>query len=288
MKTSVYYDKDCRYCDVADEIILEYHGKQSDLALQSFLEIRTNQDIVLSVKQENFKSESFLMLLDKVQAYPRLKILIEDGIPENEVFIELNKRNMLYFVKYLAHTYEDFYYLASKDVSDIYIGLDLGFDLKKVDKIANEWDIVTRVVTNVALARHKELPYYMYFFIRPEDIDEYSKYIDVFELAGPANIVNVSYKIYFEQKEWKGQLGSLILGLQGCEYNSQHIVPLWGRRAYCNRKCLGTGECKLCPSMVDFSNTLEKAEIVVPKDLAVPEIEVLEEEPIVPKIKPNF
>ena len=138
MKTSIYYDKDCRYCDIADEIILEYHGNQSDLALQSFLDTRTNQDIVLSVKQENFKSESFLMLLDRVQAYPRLKILIEDGIPENEIFVELNKRNMLYFIKYLAHTYEDFYYLASKGVSDIYIGLDLGFDLKTIDKIANE------------------------------------------------------------------------------------------------------------------------------------------------------
>lgn len=90
-------------------------------------------------------------------------------------------------------------------MSDIYITNDLAFDLntlsKEVHKINNKCQI--RVYCNIAQSALvlQEQNSLKSFFIRPEDVDLYEKYIDVLEFYGVDEKLETYYKIYVIDKK---------------------------------------------------------------------------------------
>jgi len=63
------------------------------------------------------------------------------------------------------------------------------------------------------------------FFIRPEDFELYSNYVDVFKFtASSANEINLLYEIYTKDKKWFGKLSEIIKNYTSDE-DSRFIIP---------------------------------------------------------------
>lgn len=104
------------------------------------------------------------------------------------------------------------------------------------------------------------LPSFKTFFIRPEDIDLYSKYIDVFDFADTPDKINTYYEIYAKDKQWFGLLKEIIIGYTGEEDNRSISPFMAARRISCGKRCLYKN-CSLCDSEMLLNESFRKREI---------------------------
>lgn len=84
--------------------------------------------------------------------------------------------------------------MINTGVSDIFITNDLGFDLDRVSKVAKDnKDIQIRCYLNLSQAYSKNNTGFTDFFIRPEDMNEYSQYINIGEFWMGEEQQNILY-----------------------------------------------------------------------------------------------
>lgn len=148
-------------------------------------------------------------------------------------------------------------------VSDVYITDDLGFELDQVSAIVHAAAAQVRVYPNIAQSKYYKTKGIKKFFIRPEDVHTYEKYVDVMEFFCGIDKFNVLYEIYKEQKAWLGDLSELILELD-TPIDSRCIVSYFSeRRVKCRKNCMRGRGCNLCDSIVELAQTLSKNDIIV-------------------------
>lgn len=259
--------KDKKCLQQVEEISIDYHGDRSIGSIRPFLDIYPNHEIILSIKSEDFSDKFFELLNTIDEKYNNLKLCLT-SLPKEEDLDRLKKyKQISYFFYMPAHTYDDFYNLINLGVSEIYVGVELGFELNKVYKIAYANDIVLRAIPNYAMTLYRDFPFYLKFFIRPEDLDEYSKYIDTFEFEGTPSMMETLLNAYIKNKKWYGDLSEIIIGLKKDELDSRHIFPIWYRRSTCGRECMKGSSCRLCSSVKKTEGTFKLAEIDIPTEL---------------------
>ena len=84
----------------------------------------------------------------------------------------------------------------------MYIAEMMGFELEYIIKKTKELGVQIRVFPNVAQAARKNTSGLLKFWIRPEDIDFYSQYIDVCEFYyDKYEQQKVYYDIYANDKQ---------------------------------------------------------------------------------------
>lgn len=104
------------------------------------------------------------------------------------------------------------------------------------------------------------------FFIRPEDTDIYSQYIDIFEFYNVDEKLDTYYKIYAIDKKWFGQLNEIIIDFNS-DIDNKYIVPRFLEMRYkCGKKCFKGGHCRRCEVIEELSSSLEQSELVVKID----------------------
>lgn len=104
------------------------------------------------------------------------------------------------------------------------------------------------------------------FWIRPEDIDFYSQYIDVIERYQDGDTVqnDTYYEIFMIKKEWNGDLGEIISGLKDIHLDSRCFLDTWRHRAVCGKRCLkGTSPCRICSFMAEMNDSLRKSKMIL-------------------------
>jgi hypothetical protein len=152
------------------------------------------------------------------------------------------------------------------EVSQILIDGPLFFNIPKVKEICG--DVKLRVVANKCvnnyMPRHNGI---CGVYIRPEDVDEYDKYISYIEFdTNDLEKERTLIKIYKEQKNWPGNLNLLLDNLnvnidnRGFEYlpgyNPKEFVH---RRLTCGQKCQENPvRCRFCPTMFNLINTVDR------------------------------
>lgn len=161
-------------------------------------------------------------------------------------------------------------------VSDIYIANELGFELDKISKITKARNVKLRVLPNVAQSSWFDTDDLRKFFIRPEDIEDYSPYIDTFELyeddPSKPEIGTVLYKAYVKDKRWYGKLNEIIDNFSD-ELDGRFTHPHWvDRRISCAKRCLKGGHCRACITFSQLADTLEKVGIIVEKEEEKPQL----------------
>lgn len=207
-------------------------------ALQFQKEQKDNLDIAIRLPGRS--EELDVMLLD----YPEAKIYFDEKITSWDRLIGT--------IEY--------------GVSDVFICEGLGFELDKIAAIAHPKNIQIRVYPNVAQTSWKQMPSLKTFFIRPEDVKEYEKYVDIFEFYGEEEKFDILYDIYKKDKIWFGKLNELIVGFND-DIDSRYIIPRFAKkRIKCNRECLKGGNCHICDHIKDLSLNLEKAGLIVTFD----------------------
>lgn len=241
-----------------EEITIKYNKDNTHIV--NFLNEHPNQKINVYVDSEN---ESLFIRnkeIEKAQEYC-FTIKVDENC--SQLFFDTLKASNVYFFSTLyARDWEDIHYLINLGVSEIYITEALGFDLERVSKYLHQRGIKIRVFPNVAqVKRENIIPNIKAFFIRPEDLSVYEKYIDVVEMWGDK--VEVFYDIYHTDKEWFGDLSEIISGLEP-GLDSRFILPHFGeRRIKCNRKCLSGESCSICEAVIQCSETLQKAGLLI-------------------------
>lgn len=257
MKYSIRYYRGCNILDKADEIIIKYTKRSP--ALIDFVnkqEYENKRIIVNIVNLENDFADNLNIFKAAYKSHSNMSFLI--SVEQFNFLSDLRDAGLPFFFYTLTSTLDTLEDMINLGVSDVYIGNELGFSLKSVSKLCKENNINIRVYPNVAQTSSlfNTQGDIKSFYIRPDDIPLYEKYVDIIEFFGELDKQPVLYKIY-NQKFWPDDLQFVISNLS-TSVQSHTIVPYFGlTRVYCNKKCIG-GECKLCDDIIELANALEE------------------------------
>lgn len=206
------------------------------------------------------KEIDFIELLAKQNKY-NIAILFERLYPTNIKKEDLQKIQIPFFFNTIATNWEILNEMLEIGVSDIYVGGILGFDLERVNKFIPE-NIQIRSYVNICQAEWDNSKGFKAFYIRPEDLNYYANFIDVFEFFKSEDIQNTLYEIYFQSKEWNGNLSEIIKGLKVNINNYYILGPEFARRrAQCRKKCIKGERCNLCDGLADLAKSLEQSKM---------------------------
>lgn len=154
--------------------------------------------------------------------------------------------------------------ILSYNPTDVYITNTLCFNMIEISNYIHSKNIKVRVCPNIAQSSWTELRGPSSFFIRPEDIDFYSSFVDVFEFT-THSAQNIVYEIYAVKKEWCGGLNEIINGLRDCTTLSNQLPAFFSnKRLNCNKRC-GYGKCNFCNDIMNFTNEMTKEGIFYQK-----------------------
>ena len=270
MKYCINYSNKSHIIDKVDEILIRYDKNKILELFTQFIPAHLNQRVIVQLIEEDNIDTIVNNLKKIISIYNENKdIKFDIQLPfYNQKFIEeLKDTNLKYFFKAAANSWDKFTGLISQNVSDIYITDELAFELDKVAEIAHKNNIKVRIYPNVAQSRWDKLSDILKFFIRPEDIEIYDLYVDVCEFYGDkAQQIDTYYKIYQEDKKWFGDLQEIIIGLDS-KIDSRYIIPRFAeKRIKCGKDCLKNGKCEMCKRILDLSEQLENAHLIVQID----------------------
>ena len=270
MKYCINYSNKSHIIDKVDEILIRYDKNKILELFTQFIPAHLNQRVIVQLIEENNIDTIVNNLKKIISIYNENKdIKFDIQLPfYNQKFMEeLKDTNLKYFFKAAANSWDKFTSLISQNVSDIYITDELAFELDKVAEIAHKNNIKVRIYPNIAQSRWDKLSDILKFFIRPEDIEMYEPYVDVCEFYGDkAQQIDTYYKIYQEDKKWFGDLQEIIIGLDS-KIDSRYIIPRFAeKRIKCGKDCLKGGKCEMCKRILDLSEQLENAHLIVQID----------------------
>lgn len=262
MKYCITYKKSSKAAiEQAEELLIQYNEKKDFLEcllqypqkriIIAFDNINLNEEIlktIIKIKKENKDIQMALRVQKDI---------------EQELIDEMRKNKIDFFLNYYAYNLDIFWGLIKMGVSDIYITEDLGFNLIAIKPLAEKENIVIRAFPNIAQSAWKNTEDYKKFFIRPDDVDFYSQYIDVLEIITTNE--NVILNIYKELKTWNGELKEIIIGIES-PIDNRNIIPTFSTyRVGCEKKC-NKNKCEICKHIFDLSQTLSSKDFILTKD----------------------
>ena len=189
---------------------------------------------------------------------------------EKELEEYLNKQKLPHYYNEFITDWDSFQGFLHLNVTDIFIGGSLAFNVKFLKLNAEKYKKSLRCFCNLCQSPWEYTPSLKTFFIRPEDLDLYKNYIDTFEFytnTASGTALNTWYEIYTKDKKWAGKLNEIIVGYEG-EEDNKFIVSRFGeKRLNCNKKCMQGIEptCHICDRIIDLSKTLKERDIIVTK-----------------------
>ena len=140
-------------------------------------------------------------------------------------------------------------------VSDILVSSSFAFNIQDIAEKCHKEGVQVRAIPNIyQSAEYNDGS--IGFFIRPEAIDLYSKYIDIFELRCSKDVCNTIYEIFAIDKEWYGDISEIITGAPKGITN-RNIVELFDiARISCGKKCVKPkNSCNICDTVIRLSKT---------------------------------
>lgn len=263
--------KNGNFLQKVDEIIIKYQSNDI-IALKDFLNNHLEQRIIISIEDnltfiKNKELDIFKELKDK---YNYSNFALRFNIEENLLYTindEMRKSDIPYFYNTLATDLDTFTGLINSGASDVYIGGNLGFEIKDISRIAHQRGIKIRVYPNKCQTNWIGTPDIKTFFIRPEDVPSYEPYVDVMEIWAEnlvdKNNIDVYYKIYAIDKEWYGDLKEFLIDWNS-NLDNRFIIPQFAEaRLNCKKRCLKGHPCHVCERIIDISKKLKEGKVVV-------------------------
>ena len=266
MKYCVPYYKNFRYNDIIDEVILNYSTYRDNI-VQTIEEQNWNEDQRIIIDVCLGGVPEIIPILKMCQKIHE-NIAIRLDIIQEDMVKELQGKIPFFYANY-AKTSDEVYGMIKRGVSDIYITESLAFNIELIGSYCKYMRVKVRVIPNIAQYhagfRH-EIPDPYKFFIRPEDVDLYEAYVDVFEIIAPDDRLSVIYEIY-RNKVWDGDLKQLIVGLDE-SFPNAGMIPLFGpKRLSCCQACMYE-KCSLCKQAKELADKFveNKLSVIKQKD----------------------
>lgn len=281
MKFQIPFYRDFKYFDKnKTQIFIKY--KPDIKKLDNFIKEYSEYRIVIAFEEKDSQGVSFLASVDKKTAFlndckiiqtllkinANLNVDITVRIPIYHEIIEeiLNEYNIPHYYQYICCDWEDLLGFCSLNITDIRIGGNLAFMMEFVKNFTKERGIRIRCFCNYCEKKWDTINIIKNFFIRPEDILLYAKYVDTFEFKDINNneAYNTLYEIYAIEHKWNGKLNEIIFNYDG-EEDNRTIIPNFGKyRLRCQRKCFMVPNfCRVCDRVKEASDFLKGRNLVI-------------------------
>ena len=245
MKICMHNRQESKYLNLADEIKIGFNDRKS---LPDMFEKYPEKIFILELYSDSEID------WDEMKEYNILS-------REHLIFCIANKEQMnrckeIEAKFYFGYPISNFYDLRAAIANGVvYVRLDspIFFQLDRVKKLG----VPVRAVPNVAYLDFIPRPEGVCgTWIRPEDLEDYEKYIDVIEFEDcDERKEQALYRIYIEQKEWPGELNDIITNFNYKGTNRMIPPHVFGaRRIKCGQKCQETDKCKICYRFLDLAN----------------------------------
>lgn len=263
MSIIVPFSKSFKYPNQDIQWIINYKPKIKEL--DDFISKNQNHRVTLYISDYDMEKddEIFQALFEK---YKESQLVLCFPLFDVELQNHLTKNGFPHYYENTIITWEDFIWFLSLNITDIFIGETVAFDIIQASKMAREKNKRLGVCCNFCDSPDNQaVPSLKKFFIRPEDFELYSNYVDVFKFtASSANEINLLYEIYTKDKKWFGKLSEIIKNYTSDE-DSRFIIPKFAqKRLSCGRRCLiNPGQCKICDRISELSYTMKNHDIMV-------------------------
>lgn len=254
-----------------------YHPKLKSLAEKvDELCIRYNpKDTSLVEFMNRYPKKRFILWVDKLEKWELTKFVqIKEAVPEIDftvkfaygdgaeaAFTQAKEAGIPAFFDLLVKDWDTLNGLLDMGVSDMYITENLGFELDLVAQKAHSRGAKLRTFPNICQSSWSGTDPLKTFFIRPEDAEVYSEYIDCYEffVEKDKQNINVLYKVYAKDKKWFGDLQEIILGFNR-PLDSRGLFGTFAeKRIKCGKKCMkGKSGCQLCDRYAELAQTMNE------------------------------
>lgn len=223
------------YC-LSSQVNIDYYKKVQEIRIKykelnkllDIYEINSDLTIILTIPTQQ-KNEIKWEEIDKYNKMWQGKIIIETD--SFDIMDACKLFNIKFFYAIPVNNFYDLKALADYGCCDVKIDAPLTHMLDKLDNI----DITIRMSPNIA--------YYAFIpredgvigsWVRPEDVELYEEYIDVFEFEDcDTRKEEALYRIYAEQKSYPSNLNNLITNLN-YDASGKLVLPDFGQvRMFC-------------------------------------------------------
>lgn len=232
-----------------EDFIIKYNQKRINLIFNSWEDFdqERDPDLILAFRQK-YPTCNLVMRLPSYSSQIQT-LLIQKGLPH------------YYYI--FANKWDIFNGLLETSATDIYVTEDLCFSMDIIKQKAQEKNKRLRTFCNVCQTSWFETNSLRTFFIRPEDVNLYNKYIDViefFDAVDNKDSLNILYDSYDRGLRWAGPLKEIIIGFKG-DTDSYYLIPYFGeKRLNCNKRC-NVANCNFCIEVASLANTLKQNQI---------------------------
>ena len=254
MKYAITHYNNCFFFTEADYVIIEY--RPQDLTLPQFIETYGHKvRLILDLSKfspAEIEEQHLDNILNLCTKYLHYRIMLKFFSPITESSLKrIKEKNISFIFSDVATSWDQLASFANKGAAAIYVAEELGFELNKVHDFLSPKNIAIWIYPNVAQSSAADTDDMHKFFVRPEDIDFYSQYVDVchiYSRQGEEHTQKRALDIY-KRKSWFGFLGDLIIDFKSHgPLNSSALDFFAQRRSKCGKRCLKGYECKVCDS----------------------------------------
>lgn len=247
-------------------------SREPQESLKQFLLNHKDKKINVRLKEKNI-SEDYI---DKIiEFFNRIKLdedfydlkfsflIPNEHIDKKYITKKLKNNYFNYFFETIAMDWNTVHKLLYFGASEIYIGGDLGFEIDAVSTFLHNKNIQVRAFPNVCQYNSwKGLYDVINFWIRPEDMEYYSLFIDIFEFWNSKHNLTTLYKIFTIDKKWDDDLSLIIYGLsKSLDSRAINNEIFSMSRASCGKRCQKGILCNLCFMAQDLSDKAFKRKI---------------------------
>lgn len=255
MKSCIEWRKGFKYLPEIDEFNIDYRNKQIKL-LQFLDQYAKSQRVNIRLPKDYTEADIQLLNLIAEKGYRISVIFPNPNVFNQDVLVH----SPFYFQK-PCFTWDELIDVLSFGVKDVFISGELGFQLDKIKKLVEKDGVQIRCYANIVqTSGYGKTDGFKDFFIRPEDLDFYSEYIDVIEFYDSIDKQNVLYEIYFKDKHWDGKLKEIIKSMKNDINNYYLLGTEFARyRVSCGKECFKGGRCRICDRLESLADTLENS-----------------------------
>lgn len=234
------------YLKKAQEIRVKYIYLDN---LFDLYEINPKATIILTI----LKKDKDRIKWDEIQKYNIMwqnKIVIETD--SFDIMDACQVLGIKYFYAIPVKTFDELKALVDCGCCDVKIDAPLTHMLDKLDN----YDITLRMCPNIAYYAHiPRKDGVIGSWVRPEDVELYEEYIDVFEFEDcDIKKEETLYRVYAEQKNWPSDLNMLITNLDYSAMGKLVLPEFATARTFCEQKCLKGLHCNLCYEFLNLAN----------------------------------
>lgn len=263
MAFCIEYRKEFEWKDHVQSFVIDYKPNKSR-ELKYFLDTE-GKGHKINIRFKEFDRNGLRFLSNLVKENEEYNLILRWGEYHSfDLFVSIVKEvapNLPFYWEKPVNYFDEFIGVRALGAKEIFISGDLGFCLK--DLKSKYPEISLRAYVNYAqpICDMEGVDKFKSFYIRPEDIFTYEKYIDTFEFYNSINKQNVLYDIYVFDGEWDGKLKDIIQNLDD-EVNNYYLLgsQFGEERTNCHHKCLWSNRCHLCDKLKEFANTLNETE----------------------------